>query len=216
MLPPPIWVAKVMEPQTEKIDRQLKVERGEVGTNFLDALSNGTTQGLKLALNVGAMLLVFIAFVALLNGILGFVGRVGINGALADWSGGGFETLSLEAVAAYLFAPVAWMVGIENGDVLQVGQLLGKKMVLNEFFAYLDLGQMKAAGSLSPRTIYLATFALCGFANFGSVGIQLAGIGGIAPSQRQTLAELGFRALLGGTIASLATTCVAGFFYTST
>ena len=221
--PAALLVAKMLVPETGKVDAQLFVPRQNQGSNLLDALANGTSEGLKLALNVAAMLLVFVALIALVNGVFGWVGGLGsdpaaeklgvVDGWIQAWSGGTFEGLSLEAVVGFVFAPIAWIIGGESGDLLQLGQLLGTKMVTNEFIAYTQLSDLQVAGSLGDRSVFLATFALCGFANFSSIGIQLGGIGSLAPEQRPTLASLGFKAMFGGTIASLLTACVAGIFY---
>ena len=221
--PAALLVAKMMVPETGKVDEHLFVPKEHQGSNLLDALAKGTSEGLKLALNVAAMLLVFVALIALFNGFFGWVGALGgdaesgtpgvVDGWIQEGSGGAFEGLSLEALVGFLFAPVAWIIGGESGELLQLGQLLGTKMVTNEFIAYSQLSELQAAGALDDRTVFLATFALCGFANFSSIGIQLGGIGALAPEQRPTLASLGFKAMFGGTIASLLTASVAGIFY---
>lgn len=217
--PAAIVVAKMLVPERDKIDENLKVPREDVGANVFDALANGTTQGLTLALNVGAMLIAFVAMAALVNGMLGWVGAripVGGGAALNDWirniSGGVFAGLSLQSIFGSVMAPLAWLIGVDGSDMLRGGQLLGTKLALNEFVAYDALAAMKAAGQLGERSIFLLTFALCGFANIGSIGIQLGGIGGLAPTQRATLAALGLRALLGGTVATMMTACLAGMF----
>jgi CNT family concentrative nucleoside transporter len=215
--PAAIVAAKLLVPERDVIDENLKVPRGDAGDNIFDALANGTTQGLMLALNVGAMLIAFVAMAALVNGLLGWVGAripVGGGAALNDWiadvSGGVFSNLSLQSIFGTLMAPLAWLIGVDGGDMLRGGQLLGTKLVLNEFVAYDALASMQ--GQVSERTVFLMSFALCGFANIGSIGIQLGGIGGLAPSQRATLAAMGLRALLGGTVATLMTASVAGMF----
>ncbi|MCW1912602.1 hypothetical protein OJ996_03385 [Luteolibacter sp. GHJ8] len=195
--PASLVVAKLLIPQTEPIDDSLHVPKDKLGANFLDALANGTSEGLKLAANVGAMLIAFIAFAALINGILSHI----------------HPSLSLNVLLGYLFAPIAWLIGIEGADIKEVGSLIGTKLVFNEFVAYQELGGMKAAGELSQKSIYIATFALCGFANFASIGIQLGGTGSIAPGQRPTIAALGFKAVLGGTMATLMTATLAGALY---
>ncbi len=221
--PAALLVAKMLVPETGKVDEQLFVPRDQHGSNLLDALANGTSEGIKLALNVAAMLLVFVALIALINAVFGWVGNLGadvssgapgwVDGWVTQWSGGNFEGLSLEALVGFVFAPLAWIVGGAPGDLLQLGQLFGTKMVANEFIAYTQLADLQAAGQLDERSIFLATFALCGFANFSSIGIQLGGIGALAPEQRPTLAALGFKAMFGGTIASLLTASVAGMFF---
>jgi len=217
--PGAIVAAKLLVPERDAIDENLQVPRAAAGTNFFDALAAGTTQGLALALNVGAMLIAFVAMAALVNGLLGWIGAhipVGGGAALNDWvramSGGVFDKLSLESICGTLMAPLAWIAGVDSGDMLRAGQLLGTKIALNEFVAYDSLAAMQSSGQLSERTVFLMTFALCGFANVGSIGIQLGGIGSLAPAQRATLAALGLRALLGGTLATLLTAAVAGMF----
>ena len=192
--PASLAIAKILVPQTETVDETLHVPTGTIGANFLDALAAGTTEGLKLAANVGAMLIAFIAFASLLN-----AGLHAIHPAV-----------TLDSLFGWAFAPLAWLIGVENADIRAVGQLLGKKVVFNEFVAYLDLGKLKEAGSLSPKSIYLATFALCGFANFASIGIQLGGTGAMAPNQRPTIAALGLKSVLGGLLATLMNAAVAG------
>jgi CNT family concentrative nucleoside transporter len=195
--PASLVIAKLLVPQTEPVDESLFVPRERLGANFLDALATGTAEGLKLAANVGAMLIAFIAFAALVN-----AGLAKIHPAF-----------TLDSLFGWAFAPVAWLIGIEQTDVLAVGRLMGKKLVFNEFVAYLDLGGLQQQHLISKKSIYLATFALCGFANFSSIGIQLGGTGNIAPGQRPHIAALGFRALLGGTLATLLTASLAGLFY---
>ena len=192
--PASLAIAKILVPQTETVDESLHVPTGTIGANFLDALAAGTTEGLKLAANVGAMLIAFIAFASLMN-----AGLHAIHPAV-----------TLDSLFGWAFAPLAWLIGEENADIRAVGQLLGKKVVFNEFVAYLDLGKLKEAGSLSPKSIYLATFALCGFANFASIGIQLGGTGAMAPNQRPTIAALGLKSVLGGLLATLMNAAVAG------
>ena len=217
--PAAIVVAKILVPETEPVDESLHVPRDEIGSNLFDSLASGTTQGLSLALNVGAMLIAFVAFAALVNAVLGWLGGViptgggqALNDTIAAASGGIFKGLSLEAVFGCLMAPAAWLAGVDGADMLRAGQLLGTKLALNEFIAYDSLGAMKGAGLVRERTVFLMTFALCGFANLGSVGIQIGGIGGLAPTQRGALASLGLRALVGGTIATLLTAAMAGMF----
>jgi concentrative nucleoside transporter, CNT family len=210
--PAAIVVAKILFPQTENVIRELKVPKEKIGDNFLDALSLGTTDGLKLAVNVGAMLIVFTALMYLCNWILGSVGYwVGINDDIARWTNGRYDSLSLQMLLGYIFSPVAWMIGVNSHEMVQVGQLLGEKTILNEFVAYISFGQMKTSGQITdPKSILIATYALCGFANFASIGIQIGGISQLAPNQRRNLTELGLKALLGGTIACLMCGCIAG------
>ncbi len=216
--PAALYVAKILVPERETIREDLFVPKEKHGRNLLDAIAGGTSEGLRLALNVAAILIVFVALIALLNAVLGWVGGVGgetgwLNDLVAKASGGTFSELSMEAVLGFLFAPVAAAVGAEWGDMLRFGQLLGIRLVSNEFVAYLELGEMKEAAALSPKTVFLATFALCGFANISSIGIQIGGIGSLAPERRGELAELGMLAMIGGTIASLLTASIAGIFF---
>jgi len=211
--PGAIIIAKLMVPQTEPIDEKIEVSDTEVGSNALDALSNGTTEGLKLALNVGAMLLVFIAFIAMINGILTGIGDLtGIN----DWiaSNSSYSELSLESILGTIFAPLMYIIGVASEDLNLMGQLLGIKLVASEFVAYTQLAELKnmaAAVHLTyDKSVLMATYMLCGFANFASIGIQIGGIGTIAPSQKKTLSELGFKALIAGSLASLLSASIAG------
>ena len=211
--PGAIIIAKLMVPQTEPIDEKIKVSDTEVGSNALDALSNGTTEGLKLALNVGAMLLVFIAFIAMINGILTGIGDLtGIN----DWiaANSSYTELSLESILGTIFAPLMYIIGVASEDLNLMGQLLGIKLVASEFVAYTQLAELKnmaAAVHLTyDKSVLMATYMLCGFANFASIGIQIGGIGTIAPSQKKTLSELGFKALIAGSLASLLSATIAG------
>jgi len=216
--PAALLIAKILLPETQEVSKDLSVSRESIGRNPIDALANGTSQGLKLALNVAAMLIAFYAVIILANEILAWIGHVPWlgSGTLNDWvhdaSGKRFEKLSLEAIFGVLFAPIAWLIGVSGGEILNVGQLLGIKIFATEFFAYDKLADMKDAG-LSARSVFLSTFALCGFANFMSIGIQIGGIGSLAPERRSDLAALGVKALIGGTLASLLSACIAGMFY---
>jgi len=191
--PGTLMLSKVFVPETEVPETtgtvKLEVERTDV--NVIDAAGRGTSEGLQLALNVGAMLISFLALVALVNALLGLVG------------------LSLQEIFGWVFAPVAWSMGVPWRDAPTIGNLLGTRMALNEFVAYSQLGPMKS--TLDPRSFTIATFALCGFANFSSIGIQIGGIGALAPSRRHDLARLGFRAMLAGTLANFVTATIAGF-----
>ena len=215
--PAALLVAKMLIPETMEVDQQLQVNRQEIGRNPIDALANGTTQGLKLALNVAAMLISFYAFILLINYLLSFIGSFSfftesnLNENLSRATEGRFDELSLQAIFGFLFAPVAWLIGISSSEILEVGQLIGTKLFATEFFAFADLSTLQANG-LSERSVYLATFALCGFANFMSIGIQIGGIGALAPTRRTELASLGIKALIGGTMASLLSASIAGLF----
>jgi CNT family concentrative nucleoside transporter len=215
--PAAIVVAKILFPQTqgELISKDLKVPKEKLGDNFLDALSLGTTDGLKLAVNVGAMLIVYTAIVWVMNGIMGWFGDIiHVNEQIAASTGGRYTSLSLQMLLGYIFSPVAWLIGVNQVDMISIGQLLGEKTILNEFVAYISLGDMKAKNIIQdPKSILIATYALAGFANFASIGIQIGGISQLAPSQRRNLTELGLKALLGGTIACLMCGCIAGALF---
>ncbi|MEJ7740523.1 MAG: nucleoside transporter C-terminal domain-containing protein [Chitinophagaceae bacterium] len=210
--PAAIVVSKMLFPQTEKVMTELKVPKEKIGDNFLDAISLGTTDGLKLAVNVGAMLIVFTALMYLCNWVLGSIGYwIGINDDIAGMTAGRYTSLSLQMILGYVFSPVAWLIGVDANEMVQVGQLLGEKTVLNEFVAFMSFGQMKTAGLIAdPKSILITTYALGGFANFASIGIQIGGISQLAPIQRKNLTELGMKALLGGTIACMMCGCIAG------
>jgi CNT family concentrative nucleoside transporter len=200
--PAALLIAKVMQPETEqpKTMGHVTIEVEKKDANLIGAAASGAADGMKLALNVAAMLIAFLALIAMLNGVIGWTGSLFGQ----DWT--------LENALSYIFWPLAWLMGIPSNDCFTAAELLGTKMVANEFVAYLNLGGMMKADpeSLSPRTVTILTYALCGFANFGSIGIQLGGIGGIAPERRGDLARLGLRAMLGGTLAAFMTACVAG------
>jgi len=210
--PAAIVVSKMMFPQTETIEKDIRINKERLGENVIDALSLGTSEGLKLTVNVGAMLIVFTAMMYVINWVLGSIGHhTGINSLISKFSDGHYQALSLQMIFGYVFAPIAWLIGVGQAEVLQVGQLLGEKTVLNEFQAYITFGKMKSAGLIiDPKSIIITTYALCGFANFASIGIQIGGISQLAPHQRKNLTELGIRALIGGTIACLMCACIAG------
>ena len=210
--PGAVVVAKVLYPQTEPVDQRMDISMERVGSNFLDAMANGTTEGLKLAANVGAMLLVFFAFIAMFNYAFFKLGDVmGLNGWVAEVSGGNFRSFSLEFLLGYLFAPLMWLIGVASEDITLTGRLIGEKIIASEFVGYESLSSLKAAGAFAhQRSIVMATYMLCGFANFASIGIQIGGIGSLAPGKRQWLSEFGFRALVGGTLASLLSATIVG------
>ena len=193
--PGTIMMAKMLVPETEvpKTMGSVKLELERTDVNVIDAASRGTGDGLQLALNVGAMLISFLALVAMVNYILGFA------------------HLSLQQIFGWVFAPVAWSMGVPWRDAPTIGNLLGTRMALNEFVAYAELGRLKLAGALDPKSVTIATFALCGFANFSSIGIQIGGIGALAPNRRHDLARLGLRAMFAGTLANFMTATIAGF-----
>jgi len=210
--PAAIVCAKILFPQTTIISKDLTVPKEKLGDNFLDALSLGTVDGLKLAANVGAMLVVFVAMMWVVNAILGWFGGIThINEQIAAATGGKHTSLSLQLILGYVFAPVAWLIGVSRADMVSIGQLLGLKTILNEFVAYISLGEMKQANIIQDKkSLLIATYALSGFANFSSIGIQIGGISQLAPNQRKNLTELGIKALIGGTIACLMCACIAG------
>ncbi len=210
--PAAIVVSKILFPQVEPVDKEIRINREKLGDNVLDAISLGTTDGLKLAVNVGAMLIVFTAIMYLLNWILGSIGyHTGMNGWIKEASNGRYEGLSFQMLLGYIFSPIAWMIGVNSNEMVQVGQLLGEKTIINEFQAYISFGKMKDAGMIvDAKSILITTYALCGFANFASIGIQIGGISQLAPNQRKNLTELGIKALIGGTIACLMCACIAG------
>jgi CNT family concentrative nucleoside transporter len=211
--PGAIVISKILYPQTEEVNTDVNVSSEKIGSNVLDAIANGTTEGLHLAMNVGAMLLVFVAFIAMINGILGWVGDVT---TLNDWIAANtpYNKFSLEAVLGYIFAPLMWLIGVAGEDTALMGQLLGIKLAASEFVGYIQLAELKDIANATHLTynksVIMATYMLCGFANFASIGIQIGGIGSLAPGQRKTLSEFGMKALIGGTIASLMSATIAG------
>jgi CNT family concentrative nucleoside transporter len=208
-----IVISKIIYPQTESIDTDLKVDKSQVGNNLLDAISNGTTEGVKVAVNVGGMLLVFIAMVAMVNWIFGgFIGRyTGLNTWLANVSDGKFTEFNFQFIVGAVCTPIAWLMGVAKEDMITVGGLLGEKIMLNEFVAYNDMAVLKEAGRfVYEKSLIMSTFLLCGFANISSVGIQIGGISILAPNQRQNLTELGFLALLCGALASCMSATIVG------
>lgn len=211
--PGAIVIAKILYPQTEKINTDVKVSQEKIGSNILDAIANGTTEGLKLAANVAAMLLVFVAIIAMLNGILGWVGDI-TN--LNDWMAANtpYQKFTLEAILGTIFAPLMWLIGVATEDIMLMGQLLGVKLAASEFVGYIQLAELKNVANITHLTynksVIMATYMLCGFANFASIGIQIGGIGSLAPGQRKTLSEFGMKALIGGSIASLLSATIAG------
>jgi concentrative nucleoside transporter, CNT family len=207
--PAAIVAAKILVPETEKYKEDLTISKEKLGSNALEAISNGTSDGLKLAINVGAMLLVFIALMALCNAVMGwFGGFFSINELIA--ANTPYEDLSFEFLLGYIGRPLVWIMGIDWADSLYVGELLGIKTVLNEFVAYPRLGEFKEMGLISERSVIMSTYLLCGFANFASIGIQIGGIGALIPSRKGLLSKLGMRALIGGTVACILTATVVG------
>ncbi|MCB9309370.1 MAG: Na+ dependent nucleoside transporter [Lewinellaceae bacterium] len=211
--PGAIVISKILYPQTEEINTSVEVSYENIGTNILDAIANGTTEGLKLAANVAAMLLVFIAFIAMMNSILGFVGDVtSLNDVIA--ANTMYSKLSIETILGIIFSPLMWLIGVAKEDIMAMGQLLGIKLAASEFVAYTQLADLKdptnALHLVHQKSVIMATYMLCGFANFASIGIQIGGIGSLAPGQRKTLSEFGVKALIGGSIASLMSATLIG------
>ncbi len=215
--PAAIVTAKILVPETDPKDLETQMKMADAtDNNLLDAIARGTTDGLRLAINVGAMLLVFTALVFMLNQIMmGFPGKwLNVNETIQTATNGRFEGLTFTYILGWIFAPFAWIMGVPNQDVTIIGQLLGMKTMINEFVAYAELGNLRMAGiNLHPKSTLIATYALCGFSNFASIGIQIGGISALVPSQRKNLTELGLRALVGGTIACFMTAIIAGAMF---
>ena len=211
--PGAIVISKILFPQTEKVNTDVSVSKEKIGSNILESIANGTTEGLKLAVNVGAMLLVFVAFIAMINGILGLVGDIT---SINEWviANTPYQSLSLELILGYTFAPLMWLIGIAQEDMALMGQLLGIKLAASEFIGYIQLADLKDVTNVThlkyQKSVIMATYMLCGFANFASIGIQIGGIGSLAPGQRKQLSKFGIKALIGGTIASLISATIAG------
>lgn len=211
--PAGILAAKMLVPETEEFLSDLSVPRETMGDNVLEAVATGTTDGVKLAVNVGAMLLVFMALMAMFNYMLQHWvgGWTGFNTLITKVSGGRYDGLSVQLVLGMMFAPISWLMGVRGEDVLLIGQLLGEKAILNEFVAFSSLSELKASGAFtSERTIVMASYALCGFANVASIGIQVGGIGSLVPQRRTLFSQLGVKALIAGTAASLLNATIAG------
>ncbi|HQQ97439.1 MAG TPA: nucleoside transporter C-terminal domain-containing protein [Cyclobacteriaceae bacterium] len=215
--PAAIVLSKMFYPETErdKIDSQLQVNKEQIGSGVIDALANGAADGLKLALNIGAMLLAFIAVIYALNWILvDLIGAyTGLNEFVTQSTNGTYTGFSLQYILGQVFRIFAFIIGVGWDESLKVGSLLGQKMVINEFVAYLDLANMKASGVLSEKAIRISTYALCGFANFSSIAIQIGGIGGMAPSRQGDLAKLGMRAMIAASLATMMTGTIAGAIF---
>ncbi len=211
--PGAIVISKLLYPQQESVHSDVQVSADKIGSNILDAIANGTTEGLKLAANVGAMLLVFIAFIAMINYGFGKIGEwTNFNEFLSNNTP--YDKFSLEAILGTIFAPLMWLIGVAKEDMMLMGQLLGIKLAASEFVGYIQLADLKNPGNplhlTYNKSVIMATYMLCGFANFASIGIQIGGIGSLAPGQRKTLSEFGMKALIGGTIASLLSATIAG------
>ena len=210
--PGAIVASKILVPQTEDVSKTIEISKEKIGTNVLDAISNGTIDGIKLAVNVAAMLLVFIAFIAMFNFIMMKIGGwTGLNSLIAEGTSGQYNELSLQFILGYIFSPLMWLIGVSAQDMTLVGRLLGEKIIMTEFIGYISLADLKEAGAFAhPKSIIMATYMLCGFANFASIGIQIGGIGSLAPNQRVLLSKYGMKALLAGTIASLFSATIIG------
>jgi len=211
--PGAVIISKILYPQQDKIDTTVEVSSQKIGSNVLDAISNGTTEGLKLAANVAAMLLVFIAFIAMINYGLNEIGALtSLNSLIAENTP--YQSFSLEAILGFIFAPIMWLMGVAKEDIMLMGQLLGIKLAASEFVGYTQLAELKDTTNVLSlkyqKSVLMATYMLCGFANFASIGIQIGGIGSLAPNQRKVLSEFGMRALIGGTLASLLSATIAG------
>ena len=211
--PGAIVISKIIYPQTEKIVSEIDVSNVSIGDNFLSSISAGTSEGIKMAVNVGAMLLVFLALIAMINGGLsGFGNLFGINSWIQNNTI--YDSFSIEFLLGYLFAPLMWLIGVAKEDITIMGQLLGIKLVASEFVGYTQLVDLKNINSnihfSYQKSVIMATYMLCGFANFASIGIQIGGIGIIAPKRRKMLTELGLKAMIAGTIVSLISASIAG------
>jgi len=211
--PGAIVISKILYPQQAKVNTNVEVSSEKIGSNILDAIANGTTEGLKLAANVAAMLLVFVALIAFINYGFEKIGELtSLNSLVASHTP--YEKFSLEAILGTIFAPLMWLIGVAKEDVMLMGQLLGIKLVASEFVGYIQLAELKNTANLLSlnyeKSVIMATYMLCGFANFASIGIQIGGIGSLAPGQRKALSEFGMRALIGGTLASLMSATIAG------
>ena len=211
--PGAVVIAKIMFPQKDKIPELINLSSDSAGNNLLNAISNGTTEGVKMAVNVGAMLLVFIALIAMLNGVFFGIGdALGLNMWVAQNTS--YDQFSIEFILGYLFAPLMWIIGVATEDMTLMGQLLGIKIVASEFVGYVQLADLKQLENTLhfgyQKSVVMATYMLCGFANFASIGIQIGGIGILAPGQRKNLSELGVKAMVGGSIVSLMSATIAG------
>jgi len=203
--PAAVVTSKMLVPQTDPIQSDIKVTKERIGSNILEAIANGTSSGLKLAVNVAAMLIAFIALIYFINFIFGKIGDwTHLNALISDITGGAYTKVSLQFILGYSLAPLTWCMGVSSHDMTLVGQLLGEKVILNEMIGYASLKSLITSGAFyDQKSIILAVYVLCGFANFSSVGIQIGGISALAPNQRATLSSLGFRALVGGGMTAL-------------
>lgn len=211
--PGAIALSKIILPQTEEIDNTLAVSKEKIGKNILDAISNGTADGLKLAANVAALLLVFYALIAGANAILGWISFPAVDRLIEQLSGGRYADLSLEAILAFVFYPVIWLIGVPGEDIGLVGRLLGEKLILTEFVGYQSMADMLRQGAFSSaKSVIMASYVLCGFANFASVGILIGAVGGIAPGKKHILSEYGLKAMLAASLVALMSAAMVGMF----
>ena len=210
--PAAVIFSKILVPNTEKVNKEVEVSKDKIGSNMLDAITNGTSDGIRLAVNVAGMLLAFLALIAMANFTFGKIGSwTGLNELIAQGTNGRFTELSLQFMLGYLFAPIMWLIGVCPQDIMLVGRLLGEKLILTEFIGYISLSDLKAAGAFfEHKSVIMATYILCGFANFASIGIQIGGIGALAPSKRVILSRYGMYALIAGTLASLMSATIIG------
>ena len=210
--PGAIVISKIIYPQIDNVKTDISISDSNIGENFLSAISKGTSEGVKMAVNVAAMLLVFIALIALINGILHFFGGIGLNNLISQNTP--YSGLSVEFILGIIFSPLMWLIGVSGDDTLLMGQLLGLKIAASEFVAYIQLADLKNIESTIhfnyEKSVIMATYMLCGFANFASIGIQIGGIGIIAPKIKHILIELGFKAMIAGTLVSLLSATIAG------
>lgn len=212
--PGAVVFAKMLIPNLEDVTKEVKVSKDVIGSNVLDALANGTSDGVKLAINVAGILLAFLALLAMFNFGLNKIGDwSGLNEIICRGTDGRFTHLSLQFLLGYLFAPVMWLIGVNSQDMMLVGRLLGEKLILTEFIGYISLSELKAASAFfSYKSVVMSTYILCGFANFASIGIQIAGIGALAPNKRVTLSKCGIPSVIAGTLASLMSGTIIGMF----
>ncbi len=212
--PAAIVATKMILPEVhpEHINHDIEVSKEKIGANMLEAIANGTSDGLKLAVNVGAMLIVFTALIYMVNYTLqhSLGSWFGLNDYVNTLTAGKYTSFSLQFILGSICAPLAWLLGVPYVDMMYAGQLLGEKTILNEFYAYATMGGLKINGLMSERGLIICTYALCGFSNFASIGIQIGGIGALAPNQRSALAQLGIKALIGGSVACFLTAAIAG------